>query len=431
MDLLARSFKSSIVQRMAGVTDYPTFALHAKEIDNLVRKSAFQGSDSFYMESIANSSHCLKLTYDVLVLPVYTTEAEWQAVDFPLQLSRRVILKERVTNSIARGQKRSKARTIVNNNIRQAINSVRSKKSLNVDFVGKISEELLWFKEFHIKNSVTELIELHQKFVMDEDNVTSKFLNEARNAYVDLYKLVKVFMANHQNLMPEYIIHKLYKFTTNFSANKQSLDQSIAAPEVGYNSLFVTNSLTDCIEITDLFIKLYRYITEEIDSFLSGLDIGGKQVINYSNAFAVLASNSIFRPCLIYQNYLSSLYARLLVSDTVPYDEANNGVLALYKKLNSLAKAEATEIKKSLTLSDQFDRLGAKRLSNDNRTKPLIRTMNELEDIHSLVTEKVTKIENVLAGSKTDVEKRRSISRILTEYKRKMRQLADLDYLDY
>ena len=66
MDLFAKAFKVSILQRMSGTTDYPTFVLNAKEIDNVVRKSIVRGSESFYMASMANASQCLKLTYDIL-----------------------------------------------------------------------------------------------------------------------------------------------------------------------------------------------------------------------------------------------------------------------------------------------------------------------------------------------------------------------------
>lgn len=429
MDLFAKAFKVSILQRMSGTTDYPTFTVHAKEIDNVVRKSIVRGSESFYMASMANASQCLKLTYDILILPVYLTEAEWMLVDFPLQLSRRVLLNETVANSIARGQKRSKARTIVNNNIRQLLNSVRSKKSLNVDLIGKILDELLWFKEFHVKNSVNELQALKQKLSLGEDNVTSVFLDQARSAYGDLYTLVKLFSEHHQNLMPEDLIHNLYKFVRNFSANNQALKQSVEQPQVGYNSLFVTNSLADCVEVIDLFIKFYGYINEEIEAIANELRMQSTS-IHYSNAFAVMATNAVVRPYLIYYNYLTSLYARLHISDTVGYCESNDGVLALYKKLDSLSKANTKEIKENASLLGKFKKLLPKHLDSPSNL-PIQKSLAELELLKSVVDDKTQKLEAIFASDVSEELKLKQAKAVIVSYKRKIGKMIEQDYLDY
>lgn len=429
MDLFAKAFKVSILQRMSGTADYPAFTVHAKEIDNVVRKSIVRGSESFYMASMANASQCIKLTYDILVLPVYLTEAEWVIVDFPLELSRRVLLKERVTNSIARGQKRSKARTIVNNNIRQLLNGVRSKKSLNVDLIGKLLNELLWFKEFHVKNSVNELQSLKQKLSLGEDLVTSVFLDQARSAYGDLYSLVKLFNEHHQNLMPEDKIHKLYKFVTNFSANNQALKQSVEQPQVGYNSLFVTNSLADCVEVIDLFLKFYGYINEEIEAIADELRVQSTS-IHYSNAFAVMATNAVVRPYLIYYNYLTSLYARLHISDTVGYCEADDGVLALYKKLDSLSKANVKEIKENVSLLGKFKNLLPKRLSGPSNL-PIQKSVAELELLKSVVDDKTQKLEAIFASDISEELKYKQAKAVILAYKRKIGKMLEQGYLDY
>jgi len=433
MDMLTQHFIKSLKARIDGQKDYSTFLEGLDQIEvGLAKYSSGLSRDTpaTPFDSLVFTSAALKSLNQTLSFPVFDHENGWISKIFPLQLSNRVLKSNLLALKQAGREKVGNARLSVNDCVRHTLNSVRSMQSLNAGFIGKIVEETIWYKEVYIANTVTQLLKLRNDlsfYVDTEVPVTSDKLDKARKAYSELHKVVELFYDNTScRCLYSDKQNAMLKFVMNYGRNQQSLNSALASKELGYNTLFVTNSLEDCTTIIDEMLKIYKYVVEEIDALVYSLKVdeyGNSLKIDFGNAFGVMYKNTFVRNSLIYYSYLISLHARLTISDGEKLSESNNGIRAVYLKFNSLKKEFEKETKRANTLAARFERLGKNRAKSKQVAKSPTRILEDLEDLNKITTDKVDAVEKILASKLSEDKKREEILKIVTAYRRQMRKL--------